>query len=256
MSELLELLSDETLRADAALQPFKSVDDLAKSYVQTKALVGKKGVILPGEGAKDEDWDPVYNQLGRPEKPEAYKVPNIQLPKGQNIRPEMLKEFNEFAHKTGLTQKQYEKALTWRIQSELGEFESQQKSVAEAEAAAETELRSTWKDKYDTNNASIEKLVKSFGKDKADAILQKYGKDPMFKQFMGELLPNFNEAAMEAAGYRAGEATSPEAAKAKIFEIRNDAKHPFNIQNHPEHQKALDEVDKLYALAHPGKRRI
>lgn len=257
MSELLELIQDETLRGDAALSTFKSVDDLAKSYVQTKAMVGKKGVILPGEGAKDEEWEPVYNQLGRPEKSDAYKVPQIELPKGQQLRADMLKEFNEFAHKAGLTQKQYEKALTWRVQTELGEFAAQQKAHEEAEAESETALRSAWKDKYDANNQAFEKMVKTFGKDKAETLLKKYGKDAEFKMFMSEIIPHFSEAALGELGYTpGGNQISAEQAKQKISEIRNDPKHPFNILNHPEHDKAVSDVSKLYELAHPGKRKI
>lgn len=256
MSELLEMLQDDSLKTDASLQSFKSVDDLAKSYVQTKALVGKKGVILPGADAKDEEWGPVYNQLGRPEKADAYKLPNLELPKGQNIRPEVLKEFNEMAHQIGMTQKQYEKAIAWRVGQEMGEFQNMSKAQQEAAAAAETELRSTWKDKYDTNNAAVEKLIKTFGKDKADELLKQYGGDAKLKAFLGELLPHFSEAALDQVGYKPGENMTPDQAKVKIHEIRSDAKHPFNVANHPQHAQALEEVDKLYALAHPGRKRI
>ena len=255
-NELLEMIQDEALRGDASLQNIKSIDDLAKSYVQTKALVGKKGVILPGADAKDEDWGPVYNQLGRPEKPDGYKAPNFELPKGQSLRGDVLKEFNMMAHQIGMTQKQYERALEWRVKQELGDFEAGSKAKQEADAAAETELRATWKDKYDTNNAAVEKLIKTFGKDKADALLSKYGKNAEIKAFLGELLPNFNEATMEQAGYRPGENMAPEQAKAKIHEIRSDAKHPFNIANHPGHEAALKEMDKLYEYSYPGRKKI
>jgi hypothetical protein len=61
---------------------------------------------------------------------------------------------------------------------------------------------------------------------------------------------------MEQAGYRVGENLSPEQAKAKIHEIRSDAKHPFNVLNHPGHEAALKEMDGFYAQAYPNRKSI
>jgi hypothetical protein len=61
---------------------------------------------------------------------------------------------------------------------------------------------------------------------------------------------------MEQAGYRPGENIAPEQAKAKIHEIRSDAKHPFNVLNHPGHEAALKEMDKLYEYSYPGRKKI
>ena len=51
-AEWIQGLSDEAVKADPSIQSFQNIDDLAKSYISTKALVGKKGVILPARCAR------------------------------------------------------------------------------------------------------------------------------------------------------------------------------------------------------------
>ena len=59
---------------------FKTPADLAKSWVNAQKLIGKEKIPLPGEKATKEDWDVVFSRLGRPEKPEGYTLPEIEVP--------------------------------------------------------------------------------------------------------------------------------------------------------------------------------
>ena len=70
----------DDLKENPTLQRFDSVESLARGLVETKALVGKKGVIHPGENATPDQLNDYYTQLGRPETVEGYGLDEIEIP--------------------------------------------------------------------------------------------------------------------------------------------------------------------------------
>ena len=63
----------EEIRADKSLAPIKDINSLAKSYIHAQKLVGVEKIPLPNKHATEEDWNVVYDKLGRPKSPEEYK---------------------------------------------------------------------------------------------------------------------------------------------------------------------------------------
>lgn len=83
----------------------KSYDDpnkLFKEFVNQKSLIGKKGVLKPGEGASDEEIAKYYTELGKPETADAYDLGIT------DETPEWVagiaEEFKEFAHESNIPQ--------------------------------------------------------------------------------------------------------------------------------------------------------
>lgn len=248
--EWISGLTDDVIKADPAIQSFKSVDDLAKSFIETKSLVGKKGVILPGEGAKDEEWGPVFNKLGRPEQPDGYKY---QPPAGAKVNEEYIKEFRTKAHAWGWTQKQFNEALNFKINEEMASQKQSAETMAKMQADAETSMRKEWGAKYDEKMATIQKAIKSFG---GDLPSDPKAYDPRVVRLIASLSEHLDEATIGNLGIVKGTAMTPEDAKQKIKEIRSDEKHPFNILNHPEHLQAVKEMENFYKMANPGMKLI
>lgn len=136
----------EELRGHSALQSFSDVTNLAKSFISTKEMVGKKGLIPPGANASPEEWDRFYSDLGRPPV-DKYEV---KLAEGQNVDPKVLQGFRERAHKAGLLPKQAQEVMDW-----LGETSSSiAKAHAEAMAARKAEAVEGLKKKWGTGFAS------------------------------------------------------------------------------------------------------
>lgn len=255
--EWIQGLADETLKTDPSIQSFQSVEDLAKGFISTKALVGKKGVILPAEGAKEEEWNPVYEALGRPKTPDDYKMPaDLKLEKDMALDEEDLKAFRVYAHSIGMPQKQFEKVISYRINKQMADHKAGKTAAEQRAQATETALRKTWGAAYDERTAGVQGLLKTFGGERGAAFVEKYGKDPDVIAVLGEILPHLSEASIGQIGFKAGGSMTPDEAKAEIARIRGDEKHPHNIENHPEHKKAIEDMSKLYALAHPDKRRV
>jgi hypothetical protein len=106
----LDAIADEKLRGDPALKDFVDVNGLAKSYLETKALVGASirvpgpdagadalaefrgrvmkhvpdAVILPADAAELAKLEPaIFERLGRPKEAKDYAPPaGVEIPEG------------------------------------------------------------------------------------------------------------------------------------------------------------------------------
>ena len=96
-------LIPESYKEEKSLQNFSNMDDFVKSYLHSQKLVGADKIPVPNKMATDEDWNAVYERLGRPETPDGYKY---ELPKETKLEEKTLKAFSEEAHKLGLLPKQ------------------------------------------------------------------------------------------------------------------------------------------------------
>ena len=130
-----------------------SVEEIANGYSELQKFtgVGKHIVIPEGENA---DWSDVWNQCGRPETADGYKLePN------EAINDELASKWKQFAHGEGYTQKQ----MAGAVQFQLDIMDS----IAEAEAAeklaADELLRSEWKESYADRVAGARMVADKLG---------------------------------------------------------------------------------------------
>lgn len=103
----------EGLRANPTLQNFRTKDiaAVAESLVESQKLIGGS-IRLPGEKDAPADRDAklakIYNQLGRPETPDGYKIAAPAADSGIPWDASRADAFKGVAHKLGLTQSQVE----------------------------------------------------------------------------------------------------------------------------------------------------
>jgi len=251
-------LADDTLKSDPALAKYQSVEELAKGHLEAQKLIGRKGVILPGEGAKEEDWAPVFDALGRPKTADEYKLPEFKgLPEGVKLNEAEVAEFRKYAHSIGIPQKQFEKLLDYRVQSMLKEHQEGERVTTESVKAAETKLRSEWGAKYDEKLKTVNKMLTQFGKDVAGDIAAKYGADPVIIALLGRVAENLSESTLESLGTPKTGTLTPDEAQTEIAKIRGDEKHPFNDNRHPDHDLWVNEkMPALYAMLKPGLKKF
>jgi hypothetical protein len=69
----------EELRDEKSLSSFKTVQDLAKSMVMTKKMVGQNVIKMPGETYTQGEWDEYHKAGGRPETAADY---DLKMPDG------------------------------------------------------------------------------------------------------------------------------------------------------------------------------
>lgn len=104
------------LRDHPALADYASKDEAVKALVHAQRMLGKtpEGYVrLPTADTPAEQADAFYAALGRPEKPEAYVLPEFDLPEGYEVQEALIREFTATAHQLGLTAAQVSGLYEW-----------------------------------------------------------------------------------------------------------------------------------------------
>ena len=137
---------------------YQSPENFAKSYVELR----QNSVIIPKDD-KPEAWNEVFNRLGRPEKPDAYKWNHLpDAPPLEEGEVEVRNGFGPVAHKLGMTQKQIDGVVQWHdMQRKVGT----DAGVARADsvrAANMQVLKQDWGPDFDRNVKFHDMAVKTY----------------------------------------------------------------------------------------------
>ena len=227
------------------------MNDFVKSYLHSQKLVGADKIPVPNKMATDEDWNAVYERLGRPETPDGYKY---ELPKETKLEESTLKAFSEEAHKLGLLPKQAQGIINYY--NSMAEQSEQAAQVNEeaARASAEAELRKEYGPAYDLKIAQARNLAtNSLGSDflkntkLADGTV--LGNHPQVVRAFADLASKMSEDSMVP-----GESTSAMTVKEIDSEIESLTQpgSAYWDKTHINHRKAVSEVQRLYELKNNG----
>lgn len=246
----------------------QSREDFVKYSKERDAMIGKKGVILPDEKTSPEDREKFLNALGRPEKPEGYRftpVENLNPEFSKKITPEFDAALSAHFHKAGLTQQQAD-AERREFVGLLNQAEiNQEKALDDKLAQTETALRSEWTDKYDANIQMITKgIVKAGGQAALDAMggMRGLGGNPVALKIFQDYFAGKSEDQIRNFGGGSVQETSTggeskEQAVAKInqynHQLINDPKSAYADENHTDHDKAVQDMARLYRIAYPNE---
>jgi hypothetical protein len=135
--EWMGTLPDD-LKGDATLSRYADVSALAKAHIEAHK-VAKSKVVIPGEGATDEDWGKFYNAIGRPETADGYTdIPSVELPvdatdEERAARDGALKPYRELAHRIGLTPAQAKELAQFDLDRSAAALTRSNEEVAELE---------------------------------------------------------------------------------------------------------------------------
>ena len=150
-------LSDE-IRNEKSLENISDIESLAKGYVHAQRLVGADKIPVPNKFATEEDWNKVYEKLGRPKSADEYK---FNLPEDKTVDEAALKNFAQQAHKLGLLPGQADGVVKF-YNDMIGQELSAANSIAEAARnKATTELKTEWGQAYDQKLAAANNVVAS-----------------------------------------------------------------------------------------------
>lgn len=265
----------EDLRGHKSLEKFKNADDLAKSYLHAESMIGGS-IRIPSDDAGDEqrtefleklksvdgvikfdpnDLDNIYSKLGRPETAEQYEITVPDELKDVSVNNDTRAEFQKLAHELGLSNDQASKLLTFDLirgnkrASEVSQLHDQ------SMANLKEEFGDEYKNVLEVANATLNKISKQYPDLKAlidnvpeagnnaglIALLGKYGKSMVEK----------GTAEYKGVG-RIG--VTPEEAQQRIADkkLDKDFMDAWMMPNAPGHAAAVETMNQLYKLAHPG----
>src|SRR3990167_1384409 len=235
---------------DSPIAKYQTIGEAFKGYGEAQKLIGAKGAIIPGDKAEQAEWDKFFNSIGRPEKPEGYKLSPVEnLHPELKITPEVEAGFKSLAHRHGLTGKQADGLYKEYFGMISGSLTKRDEKMLSGKHAAETALRTEWGADYDSNASKAKRLVEKFGGANAREAFGELGNNPIVLKTLANIASKFSED-----GFIKGETVTnaeTKEAQQKITEIENNKDHPYFNRSAPGHDEAVKEVMRLRSIVHP-----
>ena len=155
---------EEDLREDKSLLSFKTVGDLAKSFVTTKKMVGANTVAIPTDASTQGEIEAFHIAGGRPDTKEDY---NLAAPEGfpEEIKAQVFPEgriekWQERFFKGGVSKKAADAFIAEFTQDILADYQKiqQDKETAKAELVSglSTEFGAAFDQKMHLGDMAIE----------------------------------------------------------------------------------------------------
>tara|TARA_R100001460_G_scaffold10187_1_gene24091 strand:+ start:611 stop:1468 length:858 start_codon:yes stop_codon:yes gene_type:complete len=238
----------EELRNDPNISKFTELEALAKSYVNATRMIGQDKVAVPNNNSTDDQWNEVYDKLGRPESADKYKleVKSDVVPLDESA----IKQFAENAHQLGLNNKQAQGILEFYKDSMEGSAQQSKIDTETAQANAEQELRKEWGSNYEANIKKAGSVAKAnMNPEILDMELKdgtRLGDHPaIIKGFanIANILSEDKLVSTESENVSQG--TDYEA---EISKIVNDRDGPYWNKSHPDHDKVVQQVFTLRTM--------
>lgn len=217
---------------------FKKPEDFVKGYDELYRKFGS-AINLPKEDAPREEWDKVYNKLGRPEAPDQYQ---FEVEDNTKVDNDFLGKFKQVAHEAGVSQKQAKQMFDWYTK-EATEIETKYQQEAETnQQQAIADLKTRWGKDYEKKLAETQNFAKSLsGEEYYDKIV-KYGNDPDFITVLHSLQSQYaKEDHIPATGkvYTEHRDLNSEATK-----LMSDSDYKFNTDKQTRVRQLYQELAK------------
>ena len=235
----------ETYRNDPNIQKFTEIDALAKSYINATRMIGQDKVVIPTNNSTEDQWNEVYDKLGRPESAEKYSLDAKS--KVVSLDDNAVKQFAETSHKLGLNNKQAQGLLEFYKQNMEGTAQQAKIDTETAQAQAEQELRSEWGREFDTKVKQASSLAKANIKPEIlDMTLSngtRLGDHPEIIKGFAKIAGMMSEDKIVST--ESESVQSNQSIQDEIDSIINDKASPYWHKGHPNHDKQVQQVYTL-----------
>jgi len=239
----------DDLAREPSLRNFDSVDKLAKSYVHAVRKMGVPAdqLMRVPQNADDPAWNDVYNSMGRPETPDQYFF-------DERYAEADLDDFKNVAHNLGLSQKQAENILDMYSQANYDQNQEAESRHEEMQANGVHALQQEWGKSYNENVELARRAFTNFASKEALDIMEDsgLGNHPEIVKMFSKIGNLLKEDGIMVGEPGIGGALSPAMAEEKINTNLSDT--DFNKvyldKTHPQHQKAVEEMTRLFSTVH------
>jgi len=239
-----EAISEE-FRNDPNIEKFTEIDALAKSYINATQMIGKDKVAVPNKNSTDDQWNEVYDKLGRPESADKYSLnaKSEVVP----IDEQAIKQFAENAHQLGLNNKQAQGILEFYKNNMEGMAQQAKVDTETAQAQSTQELRQEWGREFDSNIKKAGALAKA---NMNPEILDMQLKDGMRLGDHPEIIKGFAKIAGmmsedKIVSTESENVSSNTDVETEISDIMNNKDGPYWNKSHPDHDKMVQQVYTL-----------
>jgi len=243
----------EDLRAEKSLESYKDVAALAKAFVETKKLVGKKtdGMVrIPGEAATPEERAAFHKALGVPDTPDGYKFDVAEEFKPL-LTDEALNRYRPIFHKLGIPPQTAQQLAQFYAEDQAQQrVATQQALKAEQDKLRESLGEATWDRNLAHAEAGVDYVAAKLGEEKGEqlkALLDStlLGDHPLLIEaftLIGRELAESGAVQVEGVA-----GNMLDTAKEYIVAALQPG-HPAMNPDHPEHAAALAKRREYYQL--------
>lgn len=152
----------DDLKANDTLATVPDVPTLAKNYLATKAMTGRKAYDLPDANWKPEQWKEWNKAIGVPDAPDKYSPVDKELIEKAGVKPEVLSAATGKFHELGLTDRQTRGILDWFLGDTANGLKMQNEAKAAERAQGESALKQEWGDKYEAKAGLLKAWLKEY----------------------------------------------------------------------------------------------
>lgn len=239
----------EEIRGDASLATIADIPSLAKGYVAAQKMIGTKRLEQPQANWKPEQWDAHYKELGRPETPDKYTVPKVELPEGIKIDDKRLASAKESLHKLGLSDKQASGVLEYYFNDVKSTYATETEKRKAETLAAESALKQEWGDKYDAAVDTARSVITHFGGAEFSTWLEEsgMGNNPKVIKFLKGIGDKMLEDSAGAGkDFRVSDSTKAQNEVNQLLADKEFVK-AWGSRAHPGHAAAVDKMNAAQA---------
>lgn len=246
----------EEMRADKVFDTFDDVAGGLKMLGSVQGMIGKKGIVVPGEASPPTEWDNFYRELGRPDTKDQYqmKVPDDLL---EIYNDNTVAKARDIFHGLGFNQKQVDALWSFEEERTRAVMQLQANEILEKDNAFAEWGVVNPKKKHGANRMIQEN---SNDEEHKKALLEALDNNIAF----GELLFNLSTKLGEHKGVNeTGQITSTTAVEASTeakkieatpgFLLPDDKGQLLKDTNRVEYDRLRKERDRLYEIAYPKK---
>ena len=111
-------------------------------------------------------------------------------------------------------------------------------------------LKADWGGAYDAKVRAAQNAVSHYGDEKLRAYLDKtgMGNDPTLIKIFSKVGETLSDDSFKGESDKGNYGRTPEQAQVEINEIMANPKHPYFDKQHPNHKKALEDMQRLFTF--------
>lgn len=247
----------EEMRADKVFDTFSTVSEGMKMLGSLQGMIGKKGLIVPGEASPPSEWDIFHRGLGRPDTKDLFQM-KVADDLAEVYDENLMAEARDIFFELGFDQKKVDRLWAFeekRIRAGL-------KTLAEAQAKQTVDMENFYKEEYKDDWAIMKhranKMIADFtdSQEEQQSLVEIIGNNPIVGKFLGTISKKFQEGRIitdteQVSGMMPSEAMT-EAKKIENtpgFLVPDEKGQLLRDVNRPEYDRLERERDKFYQLA-------
>jgi len=245
----------EELRAETALGVIQDIPSLAKSYIHAQKQIGADKIVLPSKHATPDDWKAVYQKLGQPADLKDYVV---DVPKEGNFDDGFITDFKKFAHEANILPAQANNLLKWYAEANNSALANERKSIESETSETIGRLKREWGETYNTNIIAARNAIKEAAGEGAETVFSWLDSSGLgSNETLIKLFSHFGNMMKEdsiVGDTPQGPSSAPTQLQDQVDEIMGNKEHPYWVGTHPNHKKAVGEMESLMKRLSPDEQ--